>query len=63
MDGSGRTLGYAFLAKLALCKVNVSEIVLHCDSLERADLGTFAAPDAGSLAGLAGHSALVLVHS
>ena len=63
MDGSGRTLGYAFLAKLALCKVNVSEIVLHCDSLERADLGTFAATDAGSLAGLACCSSLVLVHA
>ena len=61
MDGTCRTLGNTFLAKLALCKVDVCKIVLYCDGLERTHLGTFATTDAGSLAGLACHSTLILV--
>ena len=63
MDGTGRTLGHTFLTKLALCIVDVSKVVLHCDSLERTSLCTLAAADTGSLAGLASSSALVLVHA
>ena len=63
MDGTGRTLGHTFLTKLALCIVDVSEVVLNCDSLERTNLSTLAATDAGSLAGLACSCSLVLVHA
>jgi hypothetical protein len=63
VDCTCRTLCHTFLAKLALCKVDVSEIVLHSDGLERTDLGTLTAANAGSFAGLASHSTLVLVHA
>ena len=63
MDRTCRTLGYTLLAETALRIVNVSEVVLHCDSLERTYLGTLAATDAGSLAGLAGSRTFVLVHA
>ena len=63
MDCTCRTLGNAFLTKLALCIVDVSEVVLNCDCLERTNLCTLAAAYAGSLAGLARSGTLVLVHA
>ena len=63
MDGACRTLGNTLLAKLALGVVDVGNIVLHCDSLERTYLRTLAAADAGSLAGLARSRTLVLVYA
>ena len=56
-----RAFSHTLLAKLALCEVDVSDIVLNCDRLERTYLGTLSATDAGCLSCLAGHSALVLV--
>ena len=61
MDGSCRTLCHTLLAKLALSVVDVSHIVLHCDSLKRTNLRTLAAAYTCSLAGLACDSTLVLV--
>ena len=61
MDSSGRTLGHALLAELALSEVDVCDIVLHGDCLERTYLRALSASYAGSLAGLAGYSALILV--
>ena len=63
MDGTGRTLSNTFLTKLALCIVDVSEVVLNCNRIERTYLRTLATADACSLAGLACSSALVLVHA
>ena len=63
MDSSGRAFSNAFLAELALCVVDVRDIVLNSDRLERTNLGTLAATDAGSLAGLTCHSTLVLVYA
>ena len=63
MDRSGRTFRNTLLAKLALCKVDICEIILYSDRLERTDLRALAASDAGSLAGLAGSGSLVLVHA
>ena len=61
MDCSGRTFSHTFLAEFTFVEVDVSHIVLDCNSSERTYLCTFAASDAGSLAGFAGNSALVLV--
>ena len=61
MDRTCRTLGNALLAKLTFCIVDVSEVVLDCDRLERTNLRTLAAAYAGSLAGLACSCTLVLV--
>ena len=61
MDGTCRALRHTLLAKLTLSVVDVSHIVLHCDSLERTYLGTLAAADTCCLAGLACNSTLVLV--
>ena len=61
MDGSRRALGNTLLAEFALCVVDVSHVVLHCDSLERTYLCALAASDTCSLAGLACYGTLVLV--
>lgn len=63
LDGSGRALEEALAAGLALFIVYVCDIVLHGDGVELADLGALATSDAGGLAGLAGHGALVLVYA
>ena len=61
MDSACRALSHTFLAELALGEVYVGEIVLHCDSFKWTCLRTLSAAYAGSLAGLAGSSTLVLV--
>ena len=61
MNSSSRALCHTFAAQLALGEINICEIVLHCDSIVRADFCAFAATYAGSLAGLSRHSTLVLV--
>ena len=61
MDSSCRAFSDALLAELALGVVDVGNIVLDSDSLERTNLGALAATDAGCLASLACNSALVLV--
>ena len=61
MDGSCRAFSHTLLAKLALCEIDVRNVVLDCDRLEWAYLGTLAAAYAGSLAGLACHRSLVFV--
>ena len=63
MDSACRALSHTFLAELALGEVYVGEIVLHCDSFKWTCLRTLSAAYAGSLAGLAGSSTLVLVHA
>ena len=63
MDGSGRAFSNALLAELALSVVDVGNVVLNSDSLERTNLSTLAATDAGSLASLTCHSTLILVHA
>ena len=63
MDSSGRAFGNALLAELALSVVDVSNIVLDGNSLEWTYLRTLAATDTSSFAGLASHSALVLVYT
>ena len=61
MDSTSRALKHTFAAKLALCKIDVCEIVLHGNRAVRAGLRTFAATDAGCLTCLASNSALVLI--
>ena len=63
MDSACRALSHTFLAELALCEVDVGNVVLHCDSLERTNLRTLAASDTCSLACLASNRTLVLVHA
>ena len=63
MDCTCRALSHTLLAELAFSEVDVREIVLHRDGLERTYLGALSAAYAGSLAGLAGSSTLVLVHA
>ena len=61
MNCSGRAFSHAFLAKLALREIYIGEIVFNGNCPVRTYFGTFAAPDAGGGAGLAGHGTLVLV--
>ena len=61
MDSSCRALSHTFLAEPALSEVDVCDVVLDCDGLERTY--SLAAADTCSLAGLAGSCALVLVHA
>ncbi len=63
MDSSGRALGHTLLAELALCEIDVCDIVLHGDRLERTCLRALSAADTCGLAGLARYSALVPVHA
>ena len=63
MYGTCRTFRHALLAELALREVDICKIVLHGDGIERTNLRTLAATDAGCLAGLARNRTLVLVHA
>lgn len=63
MDGSGGTLGHTLTAELAFVEIDVGQIVLYCDGAEGAGLLALAAADAGGSAGLAGDTALVLIHA
>ena len=61
MNCSGRTFANAFATHLALVEIDVCEIVLNRNGLERTSLSTFSTAYAGCLAGFLGHCALVLV--
>ena len=56
-----RALVHALAAQTALLKVNVCQVVLKGDGLERAGLYALAATYAGNVTGLLGNGALVLV--
>ena len=51
MDGFRRTCAYAFATQAALGEVDICQVVFHGNGTELAFFGTFAAADAGSLAG------------
>ena len=61
MDCAGRALRNTFLAELALGKIYICNVVNHRNRIVGTDLGALATSYAGSLAGLAGNSALVLI--
>lgn len=61
MYGTSRTFRNAFAAQFALVEIYVSQIVLYGNGTERTGFCAFSATDAGNLAGLLRHSALVLV--
>lgn len=63
MDGTRRTYYHAFPAETAFVEIDVCHIVLDSYGSERTLLLTFAASDAGCLAGLARNCTLVLVHA
>ena len=63
VDSAGRAFSNALLAKLTLSVVNVGNVVLDSDGLERTNLCTLAATDAGSLASLTCNSTFVLVYA
>ena len=63
VDSACRALSHTFLAELTLCEVDVCEIVLDSDCLERTNLCTLAAADTCSLACLARSGTRVLVHA
>ena len=56
-----RALVHALAAQTALLKVNVCQVVLKGDSLERAGLDALAATYAGGVASLLGNGTLILV--
>ena len=58
-----RALVHALAAKTALLKVNVCQVVLKGDSLERAGLDALTATYAGGVASLLGNGTLVLVNA
>ena len=59
MDGSFRASFLTLSAQLALFRVDIGQIVVESDGLERTGLQSLAATDTGSLANLCGHSTLV----
>ena len=58
-----RALVHALAAQAALLKVNVCQVVLKGDSLERAGLDALTATYAGGVASLLGNGTLVLVNA
>ena len=58
-----RALVHALAAQTALFEINVSQVVLQCDSLKRACLYALAATYAGYIASLLGNGTLILVYA
>ena len=63
MDGSFRASFFTLSAQLALFRVDIGQIVVESDGLERTGLHALTATDTGSLANFVSHSALVAVYA
>ena len=63
MDGSFRASFLTLSAQLALFRVDIGQIVVESDGLERTGLHALTATDTGSLANFVSHNALVAIHA
>ena len=61
MDSSRRALGRTLATETTLLMVYVSQVILKCDRLKRADLKALATSDTSIRTSLTSHAALVLV--
>lgn len=63
MDCACRALVHALATQLTLVEIDISEVVVECNGLERTGFGALAATDAGSRTVFASDGTLVATHA